>query len=379
MSRQERTLARKEGIIREVVFRVDPLPAPRLRRAHKVTPLHNQTNQPTQPIMQSPFPMISVADARSIVMTHTRRLPPVQHAVDTTLLGRVLAEDVTAPDALPPFRASTMDGYAVVAGDGVGEYPIVADVTAGMAPDFQLKSGEVCYITTGAPLPAGADAVVQVEKTSDVLFGGIAGAGGAGGDDDGGGVDETRVRIDAAVGVGTAVRPIGCDIAQGATVLSKNQQITAAEIGLLAAVGRTAVNVGGTPRVGVLSTGDELVEASTSPLPVGSASVLVSVHLRSLILKRTQIIRSICNFTHYSLVKSGTATDRCCWRWSPPRASPTASVSATPFLSLFVLFCSLILLLSTTRFAFVPSKLQRYTHHVCYIPHDRGATMLALV
>ncbi|MCB0148716.1 MAG: molybdopterin molybdenumtransferase MoeA, partial [Caldilineaceae bacterium] len=75
---------------------------------------------------------------------------------------------VTAPDPLPPFPASVKDGYAVVAADGPGIYPVIGEVTAGRMADFAMAPGSVAYITTGAPLPRGADAVVMVEETESL-------------------------------------------------------------------------------------------------------------------------------------------------------------------------------------------------------------------
>ena len=85
---------------------------------------------------------------------------PLAHA-----LGAILAADVRAAEPLPPFAASVKDGYAVVAADGPGDYPVVGDATAGRMPSFTVTPGTAAYITTGAPLPPGSDAVVMVEET----------------------------------------------------------------------------------------------------------------------------------------------------------------------------------------------------------------------
>ncbi len=158
-------------------------------------------------------------------------------------LGYVLANDVDAKEPLPPFRASIMDGYAVLAADGPGTYPVYGSATAGLPIDTALSPGQVVYITTGAPVPAGADAVVMVEETTPQ--------------------DNGTVKIIGTVSVGDNIRPIGCDIAVGQTVLTQGQVLGPAEIGLLATVGLVEALVWSKPRVGIISTGDELVDAKS--------------------------------------------------------------------------------------------------------------------
>ena len=108
---------------------------------------------------ESPYRMLPVAEALATVLAQADPLP-VESAPLIQALGRILAVDVTAPDPLPPFAASVKDGYAVVAADGPGEYPVIGEVTAGRMADFTVFPGNVAYITTGAPLPVGADAVI---------------------------------------------------------------------------------------------------------------------------------------------------------------------------------------------------------------------------
>ncbi len=191
---------------------------------------------------ESPYPMLPVSEALTMVLAQAQPLPPERVPL-ADALGRILAEDVVAEQPLPPFPASVKDGYAVVAQDGPGEYPVVAQVTAGRAPDFRLEAGQVAYITTGAPLPPGADAVVPVEATEPLD-----------------GHDQPRVRIQARVQPGQDVRPVGVDVAAGQPVLAQGERLGPAELGLLATVGRSQVLVHPRPRVAVMSTGDELVE-----------------------------------------------------------------------------------------------------------------------
>ncbi|GJN01448.1 hypothetical protein PR202_ga18715 [Eleusine coracana subsp. coracana] len=167
-------------------------------------------------------------------------------------LGLVLAEDVCAPDPLPPFRASIKDGYAVVASDGPGEYPVITESRAGNdALGVVVRPGTVAYITTGGPIPDGADAVVQVEDTEQVP----AAADGS-----------KRVRILARAAEGQDIRNVGCDIEKDSIVLKSGEHIGPAEIGLLATVGVTTVKVYPRPTIAVFSTGDELVQPATATL-----------------------------------------------------------------------------------------------------------------
>lgn len=190
---------------------------------------------------ESSYSMLDVPVALAIVLAEAQPLSP--RAVPLSqAAGLLLAATVAANDPLPPFAASVKDGYAVVAADGPGRYRLIGEVTAGRVADFQVEPGTVAYITTGAPMPPGADAVVMVEETSRV-------AGQA-----------AQVEIRRAVRPGADVRPIGADIRPGEVVLAAGAHLGAAEIGLLATVGVTSVPVYAPPRVAILSTGDELVE-----------------------------------------------------------------------------------------------------------------------
>ena len=196
------------------------------------------------------YPMLPVEVALGIVLEKTTPLAPRLVALGKAL-GLILAEPAIAQEAMPPFAASMKDGYAVVAADGPGDYPLIGTVTAGRVPDFRVKPGTLAYITTGAPLPAGADAVVMVEETERLAL------------DNG----EDRVRVRQQVRSGADVRPIGSDMGVGQEVLPAGTHLGAAEIGLLATVGITNVRVYPRPKVAVLSTGDELVEPDRLPGP----------------------------------------------------------------------------------------------------------------
>lgn len=198
--------------------------------------------------------MISVIDALQTVLNASKRLPPLTLPLHDAL-GKVLAQDVRATDPLPPYPASVKDGYAVIAADGPGEYPVVAESRAGDdALGLTLSPRTVAYVTTGGPIPDGADAVVQVENTEIV-------------NDASDGTK--RVRILVQTTKGNDIRPVGFDIEKDAIVLTSGERLGPSEIGLLATVGVTVVKVYPTPTVAVLSTGDELVEPNTGYLGRG--------------------------------------------------------------------------------------------------------------
>jgi molybdenum cofactor synthesis domain-containing protein len=166
--------------------------------------------------------------------------------------GLVLAGDVVAAEALPPFASTAMDGYAVRAVDTTGApvtLPVVAEVAAGHPAERALAPGEAMRIFTGAPMPDGADAVVMVERT-ERLDGGRA------------------VRIDVAVAPGTHRRAAGEDLQPGTHVLGPGDEVTPSRLGVLASLGVTEVVAHPRPRVGVISTGDELV-SGPGPLRPG--------------------------------------------------------------------------------------------------------------
>lgn len=206
-------------------------------------------------LKMSSFPMIPIPDALRHVLHNTSPLDEEQvHFMDA--VGRVLASPVTARDSLPPFPASIKDGYAVIASYGVGEFEVLGESRAGRMDDVVVAGQSVAYITTGAPLPRGADAVVQIEDTEPVIH------------QDPGDLIK-RVRILKAAVEGQDIRQIGSDIMQGATVLEAGEVVGVAEIGILATVGAVEVSVFKRPHVAVLSTGDEVVEPGMENLGPG--------------------------------------------------------------------------------------------------------------
>ena len=192
---------------------------------------------------RSPYSMLSVEDALNVTLAQARTPAPVRRPL-SKVRGAILGADISAQEPLPPFPASTKDGYAVVAADGPGSYPLIGEVSAGALADFAVEPGTVAYITTGAPLPEGADAVVMIEETERLDTGANA----------------PLIRIKQQVQPGADVRPIGIDVKAGQTVLAAGERLDPAEIGLLATAGIVDVSVFPRPKVAVLSTGDELVE-----------------------------------------------------------------------------------------------------------------------
>ncbi len=182
--------------------------------------------------------LLDPAEAAAIIRARTSVLP-TERARLLDLAGRVLMEDVASDEDQPPFPAATMDGYAVVADDASPVRHILGDQFAGTIAALHVERGTAAYITTGAPLPPGADAVVPIERTTPAADG---------------------VRIGETPRAGQNIRPIGSDLKHGDRVLAAGTVLTPAAVGLLASLGRTEALVARRPRVSVLATGDELVE-----------------------------------------------------------------------------------------------------------------------
>ncbi|MBR22130.1 MAG: molybdopterin molybdenumtransferase [Leifsonia sp.] len=188
--------------------------------------------------------MRSVEEHLDDILAGVRELPVESVPLDAAL-GRVLAREVTATTAIPPFDNSAMDGYAVRAEDVRGasdtaivSLPVSADLPAGAAADARLEPGTAARIMTGAPVPPGADAIVPVEHTD-------------------GGTASVRVHREAPLGA--HVRRAGTDLEAGATVLPPGATLTSRAIAAAASAGRATVEVHARPRVAVISTGSELV------------------------------------------------------------------------------------------------------------------------
>jgi|HubBroStandDraft_1064217.scaffolds.fasta_scaffold106450_1 molybdopterin molybdotransferase len=194
--------------------------------------------------------MIPVAQARELVLSACRTLPPTRVSLGDAS-GRVLAETLRSTVAVPPFTNSSMDGYAVQAADTVAPLArlrVVGSLMAGDSPTTGVSTGESIRIMTGAPLPPGADAVCMVERTRV---------------EDGGSI----VIIEDSLPPGTNVRQAGSDIAPGDEVFGPGTYLGPAHMGVLASLGVDGLLVHPFPTVGVLSTGDELATAAGALSP----------------------------------------------------------------------------------------------------------------
>jgi len=189
--------------------------------------------------------VIPLAEARAHVVERCPPRAPVPVPLDQAL-GCVLAASVVAREQVPPFAGSAMDGYALRAADvaaasrtAPARLDVVGELAAGAAPDVEVGPGQAVRIMTGAPVPPGADAIVMVERTET--------SGGS-------------VLVHEAVSVGHHIRPAGDDIPVGAEVVPVGTPLGPAHLGVLASVGVRRPVVIRRPRVGVISTGDELVD-----------------------------------------------------------------------------------------------------------------------
>lgn len=179
------------------------------------------------------------AEARQIIEDHLPLLP-IEHVALTDAAGRVLAEDVTAPFDHPPFPASTMDGFAVLAADPSPWREVIGTQPAGAMIDDEVHDGQAVRIMTGAPVPAGADAVVPIEDTEPT---------------------EDHVIIHREdVEPGANIRPVGSDLKQGEVVVAAGTPLEPAHVGLIASVGVDQVPVRRRPKVSIIATGDEVIE-----------------------------------------------------------------------------------------------------------------------
>ncbi len=195
--------------------------------------------------------MISVEDARRHILGACESLLPRQVPL-LEAAGCVIAESVVADEDVPPFANTAMDGYAVRASDTSAapvRLAVIATLAAGAATDVEVGEGQAIRIMTGAPMPPGADAVVMVERTRAAE-------------------DGESVIVEIAAAPGDHVRGPGEDVRRGETLFDEGTPLSPGHVGVLASVGRQTVTVVPRARVGVLSTGDELV-ADGRPLRPG--------------------------------------------------------------------------------------------------------------
>ncbi len=196
--------------------------------------------------------MICVAEALTHILDDIQPLG-LEKVHILNALGRVIGEDVTAPRDIPPKDNSAMDGYAIRAIDSRHAAPgnpvrlrVIEAIPAGSIPQKTLGPGDAARIMTGAPLPAGADAVVRLEETTE---------------------DKDTAVISGPYKTGNDVRLAGADAKSGEMVISRGTVLRPAEIGMLASLGRSSIYVLQRPNVAVISTGNELVEIDEEPSP----------------------------------------------------------------------------------------------------------------
>jgi len=226
------------------------------------------------------------------MLSHLSKPKPDSESLDVaSSLNRILAQDILAPHPLPDFQRTTVDGYAVRAGDTHGAsdslpayLTLIGEVPMGDAPSFEIGQGDCALIHTGGMLPIGADAVVMIEYTQETREVSTKYT-----------QNETEagknlkgllpeIEISRAVADGENVIRIGEDVAQGQLVLPKGTLIRPAEIGGLMALGITKVDVAKRIRVGLISTGDEVIDPAQSPHP-GQVRDINSYTLGSLVEK----------------------------------------------------------------------------------------------
>jgi molybdopterin molybdotransferase len=198
--------------------------------------------------------LLSADEARAIFDAAYQPPERVERVPTADALGRVLAEAITAPEDLPPFRRSLMDGYAVRAADTAGATPesprrlaIVADVAMGAVAGRAIGPGEAARVPTGGMLPEGADAVVIVEETREESGG--------------------QVAVLSPITPGRHLIERGEDVRHGDPLLGPGRRLRPQDVGALLGLGILAISVHRRPRVGIISTGDEVVSPEQAPGP----------------------------------------------------------------------------------------------------------------
>ncbi len=169
-------------------------------------------------------------------------------------VGRVIAEDITSPEDLPEFHRSSMDGYAVRAKDTFGAseslpafLEVAGEIPMGEIPHITLQKGQAAKISTGGMLPKGADAVVMIEYCHEL--------------------DEATIEVTRSVSPLENVIAPGDDVKAGQCIFKKGKRLRAQDVGLLAGLGIDTIKVFSKPRIAIISTGDEIVDIRTKPLP----------------------------------------------------------------------------------------------------------------
>ena len=193
---------------------------------------------------------VSIREARAAVLRHAKVLDSEDVFLDDAL-GRALAVDASAPNDVPPFAASAMDGFAIRAADtidGSATLTLIGEAKAGTEAGVTVERGTAVRISTGAPVPDGADAIVPQELTTS---------------------DGTTVEVDGQIRLGYHLRPPGEDIRAGELVVPAGSLLGPAELGVLASMNIPRPSVVRRPRVAIAGTGDELTDPG-KPLRPGA-------------------------------------------------------------------------------------------------------------
>lgn len=199
-------------------------------------------------------------EARALLLANLAASEPRTELIDSAAaIGRVTAEPITAPHALPEFPRSSVDGYAVRSGDTFGAtdslpayLTMIGEISMGAAANLTVAGGECALIHTGGMLPHGADAVVMVEHSQIARE-----------------VQDGRIEVEVmrAVAAGENTIAVGEDVQPGSVVIPKGRRIRPAEVGGLMALGMTTLRVATRPRIGLISSGDEIVDPTQRPQP----------------------------------------------------------------------------------------------------------------
>ncbi len=200
--------------------------------------------------------MLKFNEAKKILLKNICRLPTVKSRLNEDILNTVLAENIISQENIPNYDNSAMDGYAVKSTDTKKSIllKIIGEVKAGDIFFKKLKNGGAVKIMTGAPIPKGADAVVMVENTEKQCE-----------------VESKKwkVKILKPVKDGENIRKAGEDIKRGEMILKSGAVLNPAQIGLLASIGKTEIKIVKIPKIAIITTGDEIVDASVKKLPKG--------------------------------------------------------------------------------------------------------------
>ncbi len=199
------------------------------------------------------FNVLPPDDARDLLLRHLATIQPAETVPTTSALGRVTWENVYAPHALPAFRRSTMDGYAVRAADTYGAsgslpafLQVIGEVPMGKVAGISLSTGEAAVVHTGGMIPETADAVVQIEHTQTINA-------------RPGDRPPFEIEVFKAVAVGQNVLQVGEDVAETSEILPSGHLLRPQDLGGLLALGLTELTVSRRPRVAILATGDEVI------------------------------------------------------------------------------------------------------------------------